>query len=180
MQRNKTLAYLTTALAGIGLTGIALYFILDEDRVISNEIAKRSQKRKFLFPIPNGIITSRWGMRVHPKTGEIKHHNGIDIGASKGTKIYSPDDGIVEKVWYDALNGNAIRIRNKENFVFGFAHLNKVYVSQGQKVKKGQEIGEVGDTGVATGPHLHLTIFSPLTGKDIDPLKLEWENLQKV
>lgn len=174
--RKKSIALLTTIFLGIGLIGIVLYIILDEERIISNEISKRLQKGKFLFPVL-GKITSKWGKRIHPVTGEEKHHNGIDIGANKGTLIKSPDDGVVIRVWYDELNGNAMRIKNKEGFIFGMAHLNKVYVKEGQKVKKGETIGEVGDTGVATGTHLHLSVFSPLTGRDIDPLALQWENL---
>ncbi|MCS7230784.1 MAG: M23 family metallopeptidase [Elusimicrobiota bacterium] len=177
MTKNNITAYLITALTGISLSGIAIYFILDEKRVISTEIAKRSQRRKFLFPIKDGKITSKYGPRIHPITGEIKHHNGVDIGANEGTPIYSPDDGVVVRVWSDELNGNAVRIRNDEGFVFGFAHLSKVEVRQGQRVKKGEVIGRVGRTGLATGPHLHFSVFAPITGKDIDPLSLTWEGI---
>jgi murein DD-endopeptidase MepM/ murein hydrolase activator NlpD len=124
-----------------------------------------------------------WGWRVSP----IKHvelwHNGVDLPATIGTPVYCPQDGIVKKSWYDPeVNGNAIRLTSQENQhpeVAGtsFAHLDKRYVETGDHVTRGQVIGEVGNTGASTGPHLHYvvwarspSVFGGSSRYDIDPV----------
>lgn len=120
-----------------------------------------------IFPV-EGRITSKYGTRTHPISGKKKFHNGVDIAAPSGTTIVAPADGTVESVWYDDLNGNAIKIKHAKH-ITGFAHLLKTNVTKGQKVKQGDKIGEVGSTGGSTGPHLHLTV-KDLSGTLIDPL----------
>ena len=103
-----------------------------------------------------GIVTSRFGPR---EATEIisANHKGIDIGANKGTKIYAAMEGTVTKVSSYGDYGNHLKITNG-NVTTLYAHCNKIYVQQGQKIAKGQEIAEVGSTGRTTGPHLHFEI----------------------
>lgn len=116
------------------------------------------------------MTSSKYGTRTHPISGVKKFHNGIDIAAPTGTPIIAPADGTVESVWFDSLNGNAIKIKHS-NHTTGYAHLSKTNVTKGQKVKQGAKIGEVGSTGGSTGPHLHLTVKDS-AGKTIDPLSV--------
>lgn len=126
------------------------------------------QFQKMIYPV-QGRLTSKYGNRVHPITGEYKFHNGIDLAAPVGTPIVSIASGTVKKTWYDNLNGNAISILHDNGYTSGYAHLHSIDVTPGQKVTKGQKIGTVGNTGASTGAHLHLTIRD-LTGKTVDPL----------
>lgn len=125
---------------------------------------KTDDKFQFEFPV-TGKITSKFGEKRSTGT-----HNGIDIAAPKGTEIKAPESGVVTAVWKDAINGNAIKIAHLKGYFTGYAHLNSVKVSLGQKVNKGDVIGTVGSTGRSTGNHLHFTISQ--FGVNIDPLSI--------
>lgn len=114
-------------------------------------------------------ITSRQGPRVHPITGEYKNHGGTDIGASYGSAIYAADSGKVVSS-SDGWNGgwgNYVMIDHGNGMQTLYAHMSSRAVSVGQTVKRGQTIGYVGSTGMATGPHLHFEMY--VNGSRIDP-----------
>jgi len=117
--------------------------------------------------LPQGRITSRYGYRKHPVTGERHFHNGIDIALPEGTPIRAPENGIIESVYYNNRGGFQLILRG-ENYIYGFAHLKKILVKKGDKVIRGEIIAESGKTGNVTGAHLHFTIRT-LDGKHIDP-----------
>ena len=105
----------------------------------------------------NGTISSRCGLR-NPTTITVpKNHTGIDLAAVTGTKIISATDGVVILNSSKGDYGNHLKIQNGEA-IFIYAHCNKLYVNEGDTIKQGQEIAEVGATGNATGPHLHFEI----------------------
>lgn len=105
----------------------------------------------------NGTISSRYGLR-NPTTITVpKNHTGIDLAAVTGTKIISATDGVVILNSSKGDYGNHLKIQNGEA-IFIYAHCNKLYVNEGDTIKQGQEIAEVGATGNATGPHLHFEI----------------------
>ena len=104
-----------------------------------------------------GRITSGFGDRVHPITGQKSFHNGIDIAAVVGTAIYSPIDGVVVDVYDREIGGKSLIIGDKNTLRFGFAHLSKVIVKIGDQITKKQLIAKSGNTGISTGPHLHFT-----------------------
>lgn len=121
-----------------------------------------------------GRITSRYGPRTHPITGEKnKEHEGVDWGAPTGTPVYAAVGGLVERVdtandgKRDA-NGNAVVIRTTAGDRWLYLHLDSVSVGQGQSVTAGDQLGTVGTTGRSTGPHLHLQVY--VDGKTVDPL----------
>lgn len=117
-----------------------------------------------------GRITGKFGPRIHPISGVTGFHNGVDIAAPLGTKIVSPADATVTKIWDDAAGGKSLAIETTAGMRFGFAHLSKRLVDHvGQRVSINQAIAEVGSTGKSTGPHLHFTVT--VAGKKVDPMK---------
>lgn len=124
----------------------------------------------WLRPVP-GRITSKFGPRVHPVTGEVgKMHNGVDLSGSTGTKIISPADGIVSGRNYNDIGGNQLMIVHTNGLQTGYSHLSKYYVNIGDRITKGQAIAEVGATGRVTGPHLHFSMKDKQKNF-IDPMK---------
>ncbi|MCM3566752.1 peptidoglycan DD-metalloendopeptidase family protein [Neobacillus mesonae] len=97
----------------------------------------------------DGIISDTYGTR----NGK---HKGIDIAGKKDAPILSVEDGVVEKSYFSDTYGNVVFIKHPKNLVTVYAHLNKREVFEGQKIKQGQIIGKMGQTGQATGTHLHF------------------------
>jgi murein DD-endopeptidase MepM/ murein hydrolase activator NlpD len=117
----------------------------------------------FIWPA-DGAFTSGFGWRW----GKI--HAGIDIAAPIGTPILAAASGTVEyATWNDGGYGNMIDIRHADGTITRYAHMNELYVKEGQTVSQGQTIGAMGSTGFSTGPHLHFEI-RPNGGSAIDPM----------
>ena len=113
----------------------------------------------FSWPCPGcTYVTSRAGNRFHPIFNEWRYHSGIDIGASYGSAIIASDSGTVILAEVNGGYGNCIMIDHGNSYYTLYGHLSGYAVSAGQAVTKGQTIGYVGDTGWATGPHLHFEI----------------------
>jgi murein DD-endopeptidase MepM/ murein hydrolase activator NlpD len=110
------------------------------------------------FPVKTGHISSRYGMRKDPFTGKRTMHRGIDIAARKGTSIYPVGEGKVIFSGKKAGYGNTVEIKHSGTVVSRYSHLKKSLVKKGQIVKTTDVIGQVGNTGRSTGPHLHLEI----------------------
>lgn len=104
----------------------------------------------------NGVITSRFGLRDGNNIVS-QNHGGLDIGANTGTIITSAMEGTVSYISSEGDYGNHVFIDNKDVSTL-YAHCSKIYVKQGDYIKQGDKIGEVGATGRATGPHLHFEI----------------------
>lgn len=130
-----------------------------ESQVLSQEeqdIQNVKNTSTFIKPI-DGRITSAFGRRDEA-TGRVpKNHTGTDIAANMGTKIKSATDGEVVLASEEGDYGKHLKIQIGEVSII-YAHCNALYVRQGDKVKQGQEIAEVGSTGNSTGPHLHFEI----------------------
>lgn len=122
----------------------------------------------FVFPVASYVyISSRFGERVHPITGELKNHNGMDIASNMGTTVYAADGGkVVLAEWYGGY-GNCIMIDHGNGYKTLYGHLSVIGVSEGQSVSQGAVIGAVGSTGNSTGPHLHFEVYA--NGSRIDP-----------
>ena len=121
-----------------------------------------------------GTITSRYGMRVHPfsrATGGddtfFSHHSGLDISNELGTPIQATADGEVTFTGWLSNYGQTIIIKHSPDIETVYGHLHRVHVRLGQPVKRGQQIGTMGETGRATGPHLHYEIRKK--GQAINP-----------
>ncbi len=127
-------------------------------------------KPKMKFPV-KGPITSKYGMRKHPVTGEYKLHNGVDLGVPTGTEVKPNLPGSVVAVWWSDSGGNQMKLEFKNGYRMSFAHLSKVLKKEGEKFKSNETVALTGNTGRSTGPHLHLTMRDP-QNELIDPQKI--------
>ncbi len=114
-------------------------------------------------------ISSNFGWRNDPFTGERTFHKGVDISAPKGTPIYPIKEGVVEEVGFSRSYGNYVRVRHDDETVSLYAHNEKNLIRKGEKVDTTTQIAKVGATGRATGSHLHFEILQ--NGKAINPQK---------
>lgn len=111
----------------------------------------------FIFPTDNARISCGWGCYV--MNGQP--HNGTDIVNlyNPWGPVYAADSGTVETVSYDSISGNYVVINHNNDFKTYYGHLSAIYVSEGQAVDRGRQIGQIGMTGLATGPHIHFMIY---------------------
>ncbi|RUO27916.1 peptidase M23 [Aliidiomarina sedimenti] len=117
----------------------------------------RNMRQAFLrAPVAFNRVSSDFNpRRVHPVTGQVRPHNGIDYAAATGTPVMAAGDGRVVESGYNNLNGNYVFIQHGERYVTKYLHLNRRDVQRGARVRQGQRIGTVGATGRVTGAHLH-------------------------
>jgi len=121
--------------------------------------------------IKKGVyISSRFGYRVHPITKKWHFHKGVDVAAPIGTYVYAIADGQVTMAKRNGSAGNEIRIKHANGIESRYFHMHNRTVKVGDKVRAGQLIGTVGDTGRVTGPHLHFELR--IGGKSVNPTKL--------
>ena len=115
-------------------------------------------------------VTSSFGMRRHPILGFSRMHQGVDFAAREGAPVLASADGIVTQAGIEGGYGNLIRIRHAGGWATGYAHLSSYApgVAVGAAVTRGEVIGFVGHTGLATGPHLHFEVS--LAGVKLDPM----------
>jgi len=118
-------------------------------------------------PVAGGLISSAFGMRSDPFTGQRTFHWGIDIVAAWGNQVVAPADGFVLTIKNDKFYGNSITLSHGFGVTTLYGHLSKIGVREGQKVKRGDVIGNVGNTGKALGPHLHYEVH--LNDKPVNP-----------
>jgi len=125
------------------------------------------KKRTFKAPVA-GPISSGFGIRVHPILGDVRMHTGIDFAVGTGFPIKAAGPGVV--VWAGPRGGygNAVIIDHRNGLATLYAHQSKVNVAVGDKVTTGQVVGFVGQTGLATGPHLHFEVRE--LGAPVDPM----------
>ena len=123
----------------------------------------------FTHPCPGyRRISSTFGYRNAPLAGASTNHKGVDFAASTGTPIYAAAAGTVTSAGYSGKAGNLIIINHGNGLLTYYMHCNTIFVSAGQKVSKGQNIGQVGTTGNSTGPHLHFQVMN--NGKPVNPM----------
>lgn len=154
---------------------------LDSLMIVERTLAQLSKKQKIsytesfinipsIWPLKEAQITDRFGSRVHPVTGQISFHSGIDLAAAFGTAVYATANGIIHKVVLDDAGiGLAVFIKHSSGYETVYGHLSGYEVKPGQKVKRGQQIGLVGSTGRSTGPHLHYTVMFNNVAQDPYP-----------
>jgi len=116
-------------------------------------------------------VTSRFGLRHHPMLGYSKMHKGIDFGAPVGTPVMCAGDGVVLKAGWNGAYGNYILVRHNGEYCTAYAHLSKMHVKPGTKVRQRQVIGAVGTTGRSTGPHLHYEVI--FKGRHVNPQSIK-------
>ena len=135
----------------------------------SNVGANNPSGVTWLVPCTYTRVTSPFGYRYHPKTGEWSMHKGVDLGAYKGTPIYASRSGVVTVATHHETAGNYVTINHQDGYRSTYMHMTYYVVKVNQYVQAGQLIGYVGDSGRTTGPHLH---FGILYGSGyVDPMK---------
>jgi murein DD-endopeptidase MepM/ murein hydrolase activator NlpD len=128
-----------------------------------------------LSAMPSIMPTTGWlssefsSMRMHPILHIERPHEGIDVTAPMGAPIEAPAGGVVTAVRWETGYGNTVEIDHGFGITTRYAHTSKVLVHPGQRVARGDRIALVGNTGLATGPHLHYEVH--VNGKPVDPLK---------
>lgn len=110
------------------------------------------------MPLSGFRMTSDYGMRTHPVLGRRKHHKGVDLAAPTGTPVYATADGMIERAEFSRSYGLVIYADHGAGLETRYAHLSKLAVAEGERVKKGDLISYVGSTGRSTGPHLHYEV----------------------
>lgn len=138
-------------------------------------------------------MASGYGYRKDPVYGTSRFHEGMDFSADIGTPVYATGDGVVKSAGWESGYGNSIVIDHGYNYITRFAHLSKMLVRPGQAVKRGDLIGNVGNTGKSTGPHLHYEVrfkgqpqnpvnyyFMDLTPEEYDEMIRQAENAGHV
>ncbi len=147
---------------------VALWFFAGE----SFNAVERAYFLRILydFPIMRGSITSRYGSRADPFTGDPSFHNGIDIGAPEGTAVHAARDGTVAEVGTSPILGRFVVLNHPGGWQSVYGHLSSVAVAGGASVATGTLVGEVGSTGKSTGPHLHFEVRRK--GSAVDPFPL--------
>ncbi|MDR0554018.1 MAG: peptidoglycan DD-metalloendopeptidase family protein [Treponema sp.] len=133
------------------------------------ELRSALGERLFVYPV-RGRLTSSFGWRDDPITGIRKLHGALDLAAPIGTPVKAAGGGQVAMVGVNASFGKYIILTHKDGFQTLYAHLNTISVKRGEAVSQGAQIGEVGNTGYSTGPHLHFAVFK--NNRAVDPLEL--------
>jgi len=121
----------------------------------------------FRFPLRNYRITSAFGIRQNPVTGNISMHQGLDLAAPEGTEVYAVADGVVTETGEDPVYGIYIIITHQNKLTSLYGHLQKIETVLHSNIRSGTLIGRVGTTGQSTGPHLHFELRQD--GRAIDP-----------
>ncbi|PZQ23978.1 MAG: M23 family peptidase [Sphingopyxis macrogoltabida] len=136
---------------------------LDTGLAASNGVAVPSRR-----PVANMSLSSSYGMRVHPITGRVARHNGVDIPAPHGTPIYATADGFVGRAQWLGGYGKYVEIEHGNAIQTRYGHMSSYVVNPGQRVRKGDVIGYVGSTGRSTGNHLHYEVR--IEGAPVNPM----------
>ena len=168
--------------AGFRRVVAEVYYVNDKEvarEILKEEVAKEAVPKivergtqvppTYIKPINGGRVTSTFGNRKQPLPGATTYHQAVDWGTPTGTPVYASSGGTVERAGWIGTYGYAIYINHPDGRQTRYAHLSKILVKAGQKVKQGDRIALSGNTGNSTGPHLHFEMI--INGKKVDPLK---------
>ena len=155
------------------------------DGVIDYYDANGNNSRKFLMRKPvrseEARFVSGYGMRRHPLLNQVRMHTGIDYAAPMGTPILAAGNGVIEEQGHKGQNGNYTRIRHANGYQTTYSHMTGRWppdVHLGSKVRQGQIIGYLGNTGLSTGPHLHFEIL--VSSRFVDPMSIQMPKDRKL
>jgi len=151
---------------------------LDVELQSYDEIAKMFQEKSSMWaarpaiqPVSNKTLThlhATFGERFHPLLGYVREHKGLDFTADIGTPVYATGDGVIKSAYFSGSFGNVIFIDHRYGYETRYAHLSAFNAKVGQKIKRGEIIGFVGNTGLSRGPHLHYEVV--FKGQQINPI----------
>jgi hypothetical protein len=151
---------------------------LDVELQSYDEIARMFEEKSLMWaarpaiqPVSNKDLThlhATFGERFHPLLGYVRGHKGLDFTADIGTPVYATGDGVVKSLYFSGSYGNVIFLYHDFGYETRYAHLSGFNVTRGQKIKRGDIIGFVGNTGLSRGPHLHYEVL--YKGLQINPI----------
>ena len=147
------------------------------ENLIKNQDAKLASIPA-IQPVSNKQLTriaSGFGMRIHPIYGIAKMHNGLDFTAPQGTPIYATGDGQITTAGMGTGTGNHVIINHGYGYETEYMHMVRIKARPGQRVKRGEIIGWVGNTGASTGPHCHYEVH--INGNPVDPVYFFYNDL---
>ena len=137
----------------------AMDLVLYSDEDLPENVSMRQVILGFDHETPvKGALSSNFGYRDHPLEGAERFHYGVDLAADRGTAIACFADGTVTAVGESSSYGKYCTVTHANGCATLYAHCGRISVSSGTAVKKGEKLGEVGETGMATGPHLHFEL----------------------
>ncbi len=157
-----------------GETFNAIWFKNDSVSGFYNEKGESNRKQFLKAPLKFSRISSRFNLkRFHPVLKRIKPHLGTDYAAPTGTPIYSVGDGVITRSGYTNGNGRFVKVKHNSIYATQYLHMSKIAsgMKKGVRVKQGQVIGYVGQSGLATGPHLCFRFWK--NGKQVDALRVK-------
>ncbi len=141
---------------------------LQELSLAAEQKSSRWAATPSIWPV-KGWVTSGFGPRVSPFTEKPAWHDGLDIGAAANAPVQAPAQGRVTSVGFDSKLGNVVKLDHGFGIETLYGHMAKALVKEGQRVKRGDVVGLVGSSGLATGPHLHYMV--KVNGQTFDPAK---------
>jgi len=159
---------------------------------LQDELARKEKiwaSRPAIQPVSNKDLKqlhTLFGLRMHPLLGYVRPHNGLDFTAPQGAPIYATGDGSVAIAQYSESLGNMVFIDHGSGLQTRYGHMTKFIVYAGEKIKRGQVIGYVGNTGTSVGPHLHYevlhngTYLNPINFFQRDLNNKEYEKLIEI
>lgn len=167
---------LFTGISGSGITG-RFWRFRTPDGIVDFYDEQGNNAKKFLMRKPirsdDVRLTSGFGLRFHPLFNDRRMHTGIDWSGAIGTPIVAAGTGVVEEALYKGGNGKYVRIRHANGYQTAYSHMSGFArgIEPGAKVRQGQIIGFLGNTGYSTGPHLHFEIL--VNSRFVDPLSIQ-------
>jgi murein DD-endopeptidase MepM/ murein hydrolase activator NlpD len=156
LDKSET-ARLQQRLAQLQSEAVVQERILAELTKAAKDMVDRLATTPSVRPVP-GWVTSGFGPRISPFTGQLAMHDGLDIGAPANTPIKAPAGGKIDSTGFDPKMGNMVSVSHGHGIETQYGHLSKILVKRGQTVKRGDVLGLVGNTGFSTGPHLHYMV----------------------
>ncbi len=124
---------------------------------------------RFTWPVAPVSITSYFGEREHPIMGELRNHLGLDLAARRGQAVTASAPGVVLSAGWNGSHGYQVEIQHASRIFTRYSHLSRVLVEPGEILERGDVLGLAGDTGLATGVHLHFELWKD--GRPMDPLE---------
>jgi murein DD-endopeptidase MepM/ murein hydrolase activator NlpD len=152
----------------VELRGQRLAIRIQTARALGQTLFVARPPGKLRWPIENAGLSSAYGHRLHPMTGEPQWHFGIDLATERGRVVGAAGKGYVVRAGWVGGYGMLVELRHPGDVTTRYGHLSAILCSPGDAIDPGQALGLVGQTGVATGPHLHFEVWQG--GQPSDPL----------
>ncbi len=143
--------------------------LLQQGKNYLNRFISHEKLYDLTYPL-SGTVSSFFGERKHPISGEEDFHEGIDIAAAEGTAVHAAADGVVTFSGWDGAYGYRVALQHSKDFSTSYAHCSRIIAKEGDVIRRGERIALCGSTGQSTGPHVHFSC--ELGGVNVDPMEV--------